>query len=124
MIDRHGEARHLGLLLGDRSRQVHPVDPRGAQVALFLPQSIDRHRYKPCNATPRQHLEGERMTTDTADSITNQVRERYANAARAVQASSGCCDSGCCGSLEDDAVTRDLYDSQQTELLPADAVLA
>jgi SAM-dependent methyltransferase len=65
------------------------------------------------------------MTADTStETITDQVRQRYATAAKAVQAGSGCCSSGCCGSLEDDAVTRDLYDTQQTELLPQEAVLA
>jgi arsenite methyltransferase len=61
------------------------------------------------------------MTTDT---ITEEVRQRYANAAKAVQAGSGCCDSGCCTSRNGDAVTRDLYDAHQTELLPEEAVLA
>ncbi len=63
------------------------------------------------------------MTTST-ETITEQVRERYASAAKAVQAGSGCCDSDCCSSLADDAVTRDLYDRSQTEMLPEDAVLA
>ena len=65
------------------------------------------------------------MTTDTTnETITDRVRERYANAAKAVQTGSGCCDTGCCISLEEDAVTRDLYDSSQTDLLPEEAVLA
>ncbi len=63
------------------------------------------------------------MTT-SADTITEQVRERYAQAARAAQAGSGCCDPGCCTSLEEDAVTRDLYDTRQTGSLPEEAVLA
>lgn len=65
------------------------------------------------------------MTTDTTnETITEQVRERYAGAAKAVQAGSGCCDTGCCTSLEEDAVTWDLYDTGQTEMLPEEAVLA
>jgi arsenite methyltransferase len=63
------------------------------------------------------------MTTP-ADTITEQVRARYAGAAKAVQSGSGCCDPGCCSSPTEDAVTRDLYDTQQTELLPEEAVLA
>jgi SAM-dependent methyltransferase len=63
------------------------------------------------------------MTT-SIDVITDQVRERYASAAKAVQVGTGCCDSGCCTSLGDDAVTRDLYDAAQTDLLPEEAVLA
>jgi arsenite methyltransferase len=68
------------------------------------------------------------MTT-SPDTITDQVRQRYAQAARAVQAggdccSSGCCSSGCCSAVEDDAITRDLYDAEQTDLLPEEAVLA
>src|SRR5947209_6949082 len=62
--------------------------------------------------------------TTSAETIADQVRERYANAARAVQAGSGCCDSDCCSSQGDDAVTRDLYDAAQTETLPEEAVLA
>lgn len=60
----------------------------------------------------------------TSDTMTDRVRERYAEAARAVQAGSECCTPGCCGAREDDAVTRDLYDADQTELLPEEAVLA
>jgi SAM-dependent methyltransferase len=60
--------------------------------------------------------------TDTT--ITDLVRERYADAAKAVQAGSGCCVSTCCSSSVDDPVTRDLYDAAETELLPEEAVLA
>jgi arsenite methyltransferase len=63
------------------------------------------------------------MTAPT-DEITEQVRARYALAALAVQAGSSCCDSGCCSSPDGDAVTRDLYEASQTEMLPQDAVLA
>jgi hypothetical protein len=65
------------------------------------------------------------MTTDaSSERVADQVHERYANAALAVQAGSGCCNAGCCTSLADDAVTRDLYDEAQTELLPEEALLA
>jgi arsenite methyltransferase len=63
------------------------------------------------------------MTTPT-DEITEQVRVRYAEAAKAVQAGSSCCDSGCCSSPSGDAVTRDLYDTSQMDAVPEQAVLA
>src|SRR5579875_1238133 len=59
-----------------------------------------------------------------SDTITDHVRERYAAAAKAVRSGSDCCDPGCCSSGEGDAVTRDLYDVGQTDLLPEEAVLA
>jgi SAM-dependent methyltransferase len=62
--------------------------------------------------------------TDPSTTLTDQVRERYASAARAVQAGSGCCAPGCCSSSTEDAVTRDLYQTDQTETLPEEAVLA
>lgn len=58
------------------------------------------------------------------ETIAESLRERYANIAKTVQAGSGCCDSDCCSSLEDDDVTRDLYTPSETELLPEEAVLA
>lgn len=58
--------------------------------------------------------------TGTMDSVTEQVRKRYAQVARAVQTGSGCC--GCGG--ESDAVTRDLYSPEQMEMLPEEAALA
>jgi arsenite methyltransferase len=63
------------------------------------------------------------MTQETATDITERVRERYANAARGVQAGSGCCDSVCCGA-SDDLVTGNLYAAAETEGLPEAAVLA
>ncbi len=62
-------------------------------------------------------------TTQTIapETITEQVRERYASAAQRVQAGEGCCASDCCS---DDPVTGNLYDATQTEGLPEDAVLA
>ncbi len=62
-----------------------------------------------------------------AETITAQVRARYARAARSVQAGgdSACCSSDCCSdSGTDDPVTGNLYDATQTEGLPEDAVLA
>src|SRR5581483_8096414 len=64
------------------------------------------------------------MTDTATEAITERVRERYASAAKSVQAGSGCCDSGCCSIGGDDPVTRDLYDAAQTEMLPEEAVLA
>ena len=63
--------------------------------------------------------------TSSSNTIREKVRERYATAAKAAQNGSGCCDPECCGgSSHGDAVTRDLYDAEQTELLPEEAVLA
>src|SRR5579859_4115903 len=64
------------------------------------------------------------MMTTSSESINDRVRERYAGAARAAQAGSGCCSADCCASPSDDAVTRDLYSAEQTEMLPEEAVLA
>src|SRR5437764_10776196 len=65
------------------------------------------------------------MTQDTtivaADTITERVRERYAQAAQRVRSGGG----GCCTSTgADDLVTRGLYDAAETEGLPEEAVLA
>ena len=59
--------------------------------------------------------------------IVERVRERYAAAAEQVRAGGGCgCASSCCGdgSLQQDAVTGDLYAAEQVEGLPEEAVLA
>src|ERR687888_2347290 len=69
--------------------------------------------------------EEDSMTQDTttvaADTITERVHERYAQAAQRVQAGGG----GCCASVgADDPITRDLYDAAETEGLPEEAVLA
>jgi len=62
--------------------------------------------------------------TSTPDTITEQVRARYARAARSVQAGGGaCCADDCCSGA-DDPVTSNLYDATQTEGLPEEAVLA
>jgi len=59
------------------------------------------------------------------DTITEQVRERYAAAAAMAQrgtrgSDAACCDSACCG----DAITDNLYNADETEGLPEKAVLA
>src|SRR5579885_2318544 len=59
--------------------------------------------------------------------IVERVRERYAAAAEQVRAGGSCgCGSSCCGggSLQQDAVTGDLYAAAQTAELPEEAVLA
>jgi arsenite methyltransferase len=63
------------------------------------------------------------MQIDETAAITERVRERYASAARQVQAGGGCCGSGCCGG-SDDPVTGNLYDTEQMADLPEEAVLA
>ena len=57
--------------------------------------------------------------------VTGMVRERYGKAAlEVVQGNkAGCCGTGSsCGSA--DPITRDLYDTLETEGLPAEALLA
>ncbi len=58
------------------------------------------------------------------DTVTDRVRERYADAAQKVATGQSCCDSGCCNSASGDAVTRDLYTEGETGMLPEEAVLA
>src|SRR5881398_3219026 len=69
--------------------------------------------------------EEDSMTQDTttvaSDTITERVRERYAQAAQRVQAGGGSC---CTSTGTDDLVTRGLYDAAETEGLPEEAVLA
>ena len=65
------------------------------------------------------------MTQDTAtvaaNTITERVRERYAQAAQRVQDGGG----GCCASMgAANPITRDLYGAAETEGLPEEAVLA
>src|SRR5947209_836823 len=74
---------------------------------------------------PSPVAEEDSMTQDTAtvaaNTITERVRERYAQAAQRVQAGGG----GCCARMgADDPITRDLYDAAETEGLPEEAVLA
>lgn len=82
----------------------------------------------PCGVTDSSNFEKRRgkeqiVTQDIAPDITERVRERYADAAQRVQTGGGCCNSTCCGG-GDDAVTRDLYTSEETGSLPEEAVLA
>jgi len=60
-------------------------------------------------------------TTLTDDEIRAAVRDRYAASAQTVLADLG--SASCCGPVDTDAITRDLYDADQTDLLP-DAALA
>ncbi len=58
------------------------------------------------------------------ETIAGRVRQRYADAARRVQAGEGtCCADDCC-TQSDDPVTGNLYDAAQTQGLPEHAVLA
>jgi arsenite methyltransferase len=61
-----------------------------------------------------------------AQDIVERVRERYAAAAEQVRAGGGGCGTSCCGagSLQQDAVTGDLYAAEQIASLPEEAVLA
>ena len=69
-------------------------------------------------------------TTTTADTLREEVRRRYADSARAVEAGGGasCCgsDSSCCGGEQavDAKFGEALYDAEQRGALPQAAVLA
>jgi ubiquinone/menaquinone biosynthesis C-methylase UbiE len=65
----------------------------------------------------------QRIAVDTQDATTiiDRVRERYASAARRVQAGDGA--GSCCGD-EKDAVTSDLYTAEDVAELPEEAVIA
>jgi arsenite methyltransferase len=58
--------------------------------------------------------------TQSAEEITERVRERYAAAARRVQAGTA---GGCC-SDEKDVVTADIYGAEEVAALPEEAVVA
>lgn len=62
------------------------------------------------------------MSTQTIKEV---VKEKYGEAARRVSAgqANSCCSSTCCGT-DIDPITRDLYDSSQTSILPEEAVKA
>jgi arsenite methyltransferase len=67
------------------------------------------------------------MNTDTADALRERVRDRYAEAARSVEAEGGCgCGSGSC--CEDETASADfgesLYSAEQRGELPGAAALA
>ena len=60
------------------------------------------------------------MSTDTADALREQVRERYAEAARAVTTGG----SGCCGDSGSADFGESLYSAEQRDELPDAAALA
>jgi SAM-dependent methyltransferase len=64
------------------------------------------------------------MSTTTADELREQVRQRYAESARAVTKGSGCCDSSCCQGDTDARFGEALYDLEQRGELPDAAALA
>jgi arsenite methyltransferase len=64
------------------------------------------------------------MSTTTADELREQVRQRYAESARAVTKGSGCCDSSCCGGDAESGFGEALYDIEQRGELPDAAALA
>jgi SAM-dependent methyltransferase len=60
--------------------------------------------------------------TGTADELREQVRQRYAESARAV--TDGCGGGSCCGEDEAGKFGEELYDADQRAALPQDAALA
>jgi SAM-dependent methyltransferase len=67
------------------------------------------------------------MSTDVEqvapDQVRETVREKYAESARRVAASSGCgCGSGCCRTDSSDPVTSNLYTTEEIATLPEAAV--
>jgi arsenite methyltransferase len=60
--------------------------------------------------------------TGSADELREQVRQRYAESARAVTA--GCGGGACCGENEAGKFGEELYDDEQRAALPEDAALA
>ena len=66
------------------------------------------------------------MSTETADSLHEQVRQRYAEAARAAETGSGCgCGSGsCCEGEQEGDFGEALYSAEQRGELPDAAALA
>jgi arsenite methyltransferase len=66
------------------------------------------------------------MSTETAESLREQVRERYAEAARSAEGGGGCgCGSGsCCDGEEERDFGEALYSAEQRGELPDAAVLA
>ncbi len=62
-------------------------------------------------------------STITTETIPERVREKYAAAARAVQAGGAVCCGGADGAV-DDPITSDLYTEDETAALPEEAVLA
>jgi arsenite methyltransferase len=64
------------------------------------------------------------MSTDTADQLREQVRQRYAEAARAVTEGSGCGSGSCCASDPPGAFGDVLYSADEKGELPDAAALA
>jgi len=64
------------------------------------------------------------MSTTTAIELREQVRQRYAESARAVTKGSGCCDSSCCQGDAEAGFGEALYDLEQRRELPDAAALA
>lgn len=58
-----------------------------------------------------------------AEQIKEAVQAKYGEAARRVAAGKSCCSADACGS-DIDPITRNLYDSAQTSMLPEEAVRA
>src|SRR5262245_680602 len=93
------------------------AQPRAArQVGLLLPRSRGRGAAGRDRPTPG----GLRMSTDTAAALREQVRERYAEAARAVTEGG----SGCCGDSASVDFGESLYTADQRGELPDAAALA
>jgi SAM-dependent methyltransferase len=64
------------------------------------------------------------MSTTTAIELREEVRQRYAESARAVTKGSGCCDSSCCQGDAEAGFGEALYDLEQRVELPDAAALA
>lgn len=62
------------------------------------------------------------MTHSTSETITERVRERYAEAAQRVQAGGSCCGSD--AASDGGVVTGNLYTAEEVAALPEEAVLA
>jgi arsenite methyltransferase len=63
------------------------------------------------------------MSTDTPEALREQVRERYAEAARAVTSGGGCGSGSCCNDESAD-FGEALYSAEQRDVLPDAATLA
>jgi arsenite methyltransferase len=63
------------------------------------------------------------MSTDTADALREQVRDRYAEAARSVTTGAGCGSGSCCEGEPSD-FGEALYSAEQRDQLPEPATLA
>src|SRR5262245_45590292 len=86
------------------------------QVGLLLPRPGGRGTAERDRPAPGGRL----MSTDTADALREQVRERYAEAALAVTTG----DRGCCGDSGSADFGESLYSAEQRDELPDAAALA